>query len=350
MSEKLIISENHILKLILDEFNNNKIGINFMLSDWHGVKTSENDGTLLINRREFRNDRFDIIDSFDENTYQIKRTAFTPMGISSLNATYLSHPNIQEVNYSPQVQFLISADSEVNITANRIAIEEVRARLIQKDFIMVISQFDLNDTKKRINQTIKGVITSGEIDYGDIELINGRSFMYISVELNLFVTNKGEFANQQKFMFGTSEIVDNQGKPIMFEIPLITWNYGTSLDTANTQLIAKYGVDNKRSSEVKSYRTSKAFGLTFTVQIDFDNDFLGYIYDESMEEKLNVPIYYIEMYTMKYNSNKELVRRERGGFKRAFNLEVNSPIGELSLGDKIEHNLTFSPSEKGWFE
>lgn len=350
MSKKLIISENHILKLILDEFNNNSVGIKFMLSDWHSVQTSENDGTLLIQRRAFKNDRFDIVSTFDGNTYATKENKITPMGINSLNATFLAHPKIQEISYSPEVMFLISADREVDISANRAAIEEVRAGLMNKQVAFNISQYDLEDLTKRIEQQVKGVITAGEITYGDIMEFNGKSFMVMSVGLEIFVTNKGEFANQEHFLFGSSEILGVDGKPKMFDIPLITWDDGMGLDTNPTQLLPRLASDNKKASEVISYKVSKAYGLVVVMQMDFNNEFLRHIYLESRQVKLSVPTYYVEMWTEYYDLNNELKELEGSRIRRAMNLEVNKRDEPSSLGDKLEFTLSFSPSEKGWYE
>lgn len=349
MAKKLIISENHVRKFILDIFNNNTIGVKFMMSEWYS-NMSVNDGSMLIIRREFTNDRFDIVSEFDETTYAIKENHITPMGIDNLNATFLAHPNIQEISYSPQVMFLISCDEEAVLHANMIALEEIRAGLMQRESILDISQYSLNTTNQRQNEKLKAVVTAGEISYGDIERINGRGYMLISMSLDVFITNFGEFSNQQKFLFGTSDILDTNNKPKMFEIPLIDWEYGMVLDTVPTQLALTNRTNNLKGSEVKSYRATKAFGMSFTIQIDFKNEFLTSIYLESIQQKVNVPTYYIEMWTNRYDDNNNLVELEGSRIKRAYNLEVNRPINSLSLGDKLEYSLVFSPSPEEWFE
>lgn len=347
MNRKLIISENHILRLILDELNDNSLGVKFMLSNW--FVSDENDGTLFIQRRAFDNDRFDIVEEFDGDTYAIKETQITPFGINSLNADFLTHPQIQEISYSPQIMFLVSADQEVNVTANRTALEEVRTRLMQYEKQFEISQFDLDDLDKRTTQKMKAIFTSGELHYGDTEYINGKGYMTMSLALNIFVTNYGEFANQQKFSFGTSAILKN-GKPEMFEIPLITWDYGMALDTDPTQLVLKMAGNNERASEVINYKVSKAFAMSFTVQIDFKNEFLKHIYLESLVKKVSVPTYYIEMWTNYYDENNVFKELEGSRIKRTFNLDLNKPTEAVSLGDKLEYVISFSPSEESWFE
>lgn len=351
MANQLIISENHVRKIILDELNDNELNVKFMLSDWYNTKEGSNDGTLRIIRREYTNDRFDVVSEFDWNTYSLKEIAITPMGIPSLNATYLSHPKIQEISYSPQIEFLISADKEVNVTANITAIEEVRSRLIQKQKVVNISQFDLNDTSKRVENQYKVILTSGELYYGGLESINGNSYVYVSLTLNLFITNKGEFANQEKYLVGTSALLDSFGKPILYDIPLITWDDGMGLDTNPTQLVASsISSNNLRASEVMSYKVSKAYGMSFMVQMDFNNEFLQHIYLESRQKKFKVPDYYIEMWTMYYDTDGIEKELEGSRIKRVFNLTVNKRLEPSSLGDKLEWNLRFEPNEKGWFE
>ncbi len=141
MKRKLIISENHIMKLILDQVNENSLGVEFMLSNWQVGE--ENDGTLLIQRRHFENGRFDTVETFDDQTYSISEKTITPMGINSLNGSYLTHPDIQEINYSPELMFLVNADDEAIVSSNIIALEEVRARLMQYQKVFKISQYNL---------------------------------------------------------------------------------------------------------------------------------------------------------------------------------------------------------------
>lgn len=355
-NNKLLISENHIYQIILRELNNNKIGVKFMLSDWLVDYESTNQGTMLIQRRALNNGRFDVISTFDETTYAENETDITPVGISSLNADYLAHPNIQEISYSPEINFLVSSDDEVVVSANRIALEEVRARLIQKYFVETISQFDVDgDGDGRIDQKVRISISSGEINYGSSEKINGRNYLVMSMSLDIYATNKGEFANQQRFWFGSSNLLDESGKPKLYEIPLLDWEYGTALDTDSTQLISSYtsSRDDINNKEMISFPNSRAYGLSFLVQIDFDNEFLLEIYLDSKRQSTDIPIYYIleKTFKWKYDGDEmELVEIPEATIKRAYYLDLNKPINRLSLGDKIEHLLNFNVSEKKWFD
>lgn len=348
MKRKLIISENHIMKLILDEVNENSLGVEFMLSNWQ--VSEKNDGTLLIQRRHFENGRFDKVETFDDQTYSISEKTITPMGINSLNGSYLTHPDIQEINYSPELMFLVNADDEAIVSSNIIALEEVRARLMQYQKVFKISQYNLNDGSVREEQVVKAVLTAGEITYGSVERINGIGYLLITMSLDIFATNKGEFSNQEKFLFGTSAILGPDGKPKMFEIPLITWHYAMALDTDPTQLLMKNATNNEKASEVVNYAVGKAFGIVFVVQIDFNDEFLRHIYLDGRQRKAEVPIYYIESWTEYYDQNLELKELDGSRYKRTFYLDGNGSTEPLSLGDKLEYTLSFSVSNESWFE
>lgn len=342
--KRLLISENHIMHLILKELNNNSLGVNFMMSNW--LVSDRNDGSILIQRFKYGEGRFDVVNTFDETTYAENEITITPVAIPTLNGEFLTHPVITEVNYSPEVDFLINADDEAVVSANITALEEVRARLMQYQTNIEIEQYDLNDKDNKKEEVYKAVITSGDITYGSSQNFNGRKYLRISMPLNIYVSNMGEFANQMKFRFGTTNILE-YGKPKMFDIPLITWAYGTGLETDSTQLLNnKFHTNDVASREVVSYKKSKAFALSFEVQIDFDNEFLLDVFRQSIIPSNLIPYYYIELVVNKYNKETKQYEEILSN-TRVYNLEDNAPVEELSLGDKIYHNLTFSPSEKG---
>lgn len=344
--KKLLISENNIMHLILEELNNNSIGVNFMMSNW--IIDENNNGSILIQRFKFGDGRFDVVNTFDETSYAENEIQITPVGIPSLNGEFLTHPTITEVNYSPMIHFLVNADDEAIVSSNIIALEEIRARLMQYQRRIEVKQFDLNNEEDIKTVDYKAIITSGDINYGSTQNFNGRKYLSISMAFNIFVTNFGEFANQMKFKFGRSDIRDGQGNIKMFDSPYIDWHYGTGLETDSTQLINQKGITNTRkSAEVISYKKSKAFALSFEFQIDFDDEFLFNVFKDSIEPRLEIPYYYLELTVTKYNKQT----KEYDEFlvnKRVYNLENNAPPQALSLGDKIVHHLTFSPSEKEW--
>lgn len=355
--KKFTISENDVYNMILKEMNDNEFGVNFEMSNFYVNKDMDgNISDLQIYRMAFNvNDgRFDVKDTFNEETYSTNKIGFTAMGISGLGSQFLANENIVEANFSPIIEFLISVDDSTVFLANKYAIEEVRSRLIQKLINYYTENLDLNNpnSTEKIKQLLKVSYASGEIDWGTTIDINGRYYLTATMVLNIFVTTSGEFANQQEFYFYTSEIIDTEtNKPKRFKIPLINWHYGKGVGTEDYQLLANTSTFNNigRASEGKSIPTTKAFALQFLVEIDFENEYLTEIYKDSVMESISTPTYYIEFVTKKLNKTtneyETLVTN-----KRAYVLTTNSPDEELSLGDKIYHNLVFSPSLKGWFE
>lgn len=351
MQRKLIISENNIKEILLQEFNNNYNGVKFLYSNWAYIedgKDTKVNGTLLIERMAMNNGRFDVIEEFNENTYATNERGITPINFGSLNAQFLTHPVIQEVNFSPMISILVPADKVEIVYANRIALEELRARFMQYTRVVDVESMGLSEGNddKYLSNVYKLVFTSGEIDYGQVQVINGRKYIVMSMELNIFATNFGEFTNQQKCFFGVDTILDDSGNVKMFDIPYITWHYGTATGLDNTQFINAPLINNERlSSEAKASPVSKAFALSFLFEIDFDNEFLTHVYKESVEENNNIPIYKVRMVTEKYD--KELKKYINvTDVTRDMVMSVNQPPNELSLGDKISHMVSFEPSFK----
>lgn len=348
---RYIVSENDIYRLILQELNTNKMGVHFEMANYY---SNDSDGKLYIMRQAFNvdNGTFDVVEELNEETYVTTRKRFTAVGIGGLNADLLSHPSIVEINYSPIVNFLVyvgdNEGDDIEFIANKTAIEEIRSNLLHKEFNLEVEHYDRDNlsSETKITQRIKGVFASGEIDYGNLEVINGKFYMVLSLPINIFVTTSGEFANSQEFIFSVEDLLDGSDNPIKFNIPLLTWHYGKGLDTNDFQLMATKGTNGLlKASEVRGLPVSKAFALTFLVQIDFDNPFLDYIYEESQNERLKSPRYTITMNTYKYvDGVREEIPHKTN--TRDYYLIQNMPSEELSLGEKIEHVLIFSVAKE----
>lgn len=351
---KKMISEAIIMKLIMDEFNKNSLGLEFVSSVWGQEDINNPSSPLLIIRKTFQNDRFDVKEVFNEETYYIKEITFVPMDVGNLNAEYLTHPEIQEIMFSPQIQFLVKSDDAVWVNGVREVLEEVRTNLMQKEVIYDISQLNFK-TNSFDEVTYKGVYSTGTMDYGSEISINGKNYLMFSLEVNLFLTNFGEFANQEEFTFYSSEILDENDKPKPFNIPLLTWDYGTAVDTEPTQALLEYEADNSLKEEVVSYNKTKAFGLTFRLPISFKNEFLRKLYIYSKKRQLKIPTIYLEQRTYYYEKNditKEYERLElvEARDRRSYTPTLSKPNEELSLGDKIDVILTLTPNVEEWFE
>lgn len=355
MRKQLLISENHIMEVILKEFNDNATKVNFVFSNWFPVEhtdvNGEVKGNLLIQRMALNNDRFDVKDTFDEASYEVNQKEFTPFDFGNLNAEYLSHPKLSQVQYSPNVSILVSAENQATIKANTIALEEIRARFRQ--YSRTIDVLNLNLNKKRgsnepdyIKEKYQAVFTAGEIDYGQMFTINGRNYIQMSIQLGIFVTLQGLLSNNQKLIFSTDAIVDNVGNPKKFEIPLISWHWGTVLETKDTQQIRGHlnttTQNRKNSMEAKSTPQGKGFALSIFFMVDLDDEFQAYLYKGSIDDTIIIPTFTIDFET--YKRNKETGELELFHTNtRDYLLSTNSPPEEITLGDPITLALTFTP-------
>ena len=261
---------------------------------------------------------------------------------------------MQEITYSPQIEFLVNSDNEVWVTAVREIIESTRTRLMQYRKNYIIKQVDFN-TEEVYKQEYKGIFTTGEMDYGTNVQINGVNYLMMSLELNLFLTNFGDFANGQELTFYHSDIKDSLGNLIPFENPNLEWEYGTIIDDEAIQLLSGTEVNAGEESEIKSIPKTKAFGIVCTMPIDFRDRFLTELYINSMEINTNIPTIYVDFRTFYYEYNEvtkvfDKVEVTRARNRRAYIPSFNKPISSLSLGDKIYHTMTLTPSIKGWWK
>lgn len=358
MKKRLIINENHMIEFLNKEFNKNEIGVYFLYSNWidtrHEDENGEIKGNLIIQRMTFDEGRFDVMETYNEETYATNETEITPIDFGNLNTEFIHHPQIVQVNFNPVVSILVCADYPDVLMSNRIALEELRAKFMQYHTHINVSNLNLDyegldGQNEYLNDLYDVIINAGEIDYGGTQTINGRNYIQMSIELVISVTNRGFFSNNQRLLFGVDEIVDDNGEVIMFETPLLTWHWGTVLETNDYQLVNTMRNTRpnlmKRSAEALSSPQSKGFAITIYIQPDLYNEFEALLYKSSYKRKNKVNKFYIDFQTYLYN--KETKQNELwDSEKRTYLLPQNSPPTEVSLGEVISLALTFSPTDE----
>lgn len=208
MYNKLTVSERDILRFIVQEFNTNSLNIPFSIADW--FMNGEN--SLLISRKAFDFERFDIGKTFNENTYASTNKSFVAMSVGSLNGEFLALNTIKQITYDTSIDFLICSDYPKVLLQITTAIEEIRKKLLQYFTTLEVEYFDLNteSSKEKIKETLKVITMTGEISYGEEVKINGKGYLTYSMPITIFVTNYGEFANQNTFKLGVDEFTFSQ--------------------------------------------------------------------------------------------------------------------------------------------
>ena len=343
MAVKYHINEVDIYKFITDTFNDNSsLGkIDFSIGYYFLDEDGTNGG--FVKRFTQSGGRFDVKDSFDDNTYDLKNDSFVPMGIASLNSSYLAHDEIKEVTYEPNIEFLVYIENDVTYKVIELVIQEVRAKLVQYQTTIEVEFLNL-EGGANITETLKVIAMSGEIDYGQIVRIQGRSYLSISMPLTLEVTNYGEYANQEKIYLSVESI--NGGEFV--EMYPISWNYGVGIDVDGSQTLNDKSVFNiDRAKQVRYVPKTTAFGYSMAVQIDFRTPILKKIYKDSRKptQATTTEIWTIKStmevfddLTKTYIVDPELTLED------TFILDKKTPIEELSKGEKIIYALTFLPS------
>jgi len=187
------IKQTDLLEFIVKQFNDNSFGIPYRMGTFDG----SNENGITIYAPPMSNDGFfDKTAVFNEETYQTQETSFVVMSAQMSNGDYIALPDTQLVNYSMSLSFLVNIDSPVSEPI-RMAIEEVRDRLIGYIDTLEISEVDLdNENGSRIEEYLKIVTNSSGIDFGQIIEIRGRRYLEYSMTVNMSVSKDVEFGNQ----------------------------------------------------------------------------------------------------------------------------------------------------------
>ena len=357
MAKDFSIKETDIYRIILEEINNNVFSdkISFSMADWaaFGEDADGNPKGLLINRMALNNDkleRFDSKKTYDAETYAESTNSFVAFDIGQLNMEITALPTIKDVVCSPTLTFLVCIDNITVQNAITIALGEVRKRLIQYQRTYTAKYYDLNDlsSKVKIEEVLKVIMMSGEIDYGSIIQVSGKQYLTYTMPLTIQVTNFGEFANQQKIYLGTNEILDG-GETKMFLLEPDDWHWGVGRGIESVQLLPDY-VDSGSTNgkEIKSVTKNKGFAFNLDMQMDFQNstvgDFCRWLYKDSMLEKLTNPIMTLKVEMYLYDSETDTyIIDEDLTMTREMELTQNQPNDDLSKGEKLVFTLVLAP-------
>ena len=343
------INEMEIYKFILSEFNNSYLSDKIKFSI--GYYFLDEDGEMGGFSRRFtqENGRFDIKETLNDDTYELENTSFVPMSIPRLNANYLAHDNIKEVTYEPMIEFLVYAEDLVTFRTIELVLQELRAK-----FIQYLTTLDITYVKEKQDdiaqtETFKVVMMSGEIDYGEIVRVAGKAYLSMSMPLTIEISNIGEYANQEKVYLSVPSVKDNEtNEPIVTEIDMLVWNWGSGIDTEPSQLLTNKTVTkDERSKVIRHIPKTTAFSYSMAVYMDFDNPILRKIYIDSRKPNKNTSteIWTLKSVVTRYDkTQKKFIIDDDLGFEDDFILESKVLSEEISKGDKIMFSLSFVPA------
>lgn len=349
MPVKYHINEIDIYKFIADTFNTNSSGnkIEFSIGYYFQDEVDGKNGGF-VKRFTQKGGRFDVKDTFDDDTYALSKDSFVPMGIANLNSSYLAHDEIKEVTYEPNIELLVYIENDITYKVIELVIQEIRAKLIQHQTTLEVEMLNL-EGGANITEILKVIAMSGEIDYGQIVRIQGRSYLSISMPLTLEVTNHGEYTNQETIYLSVPSIEGGD----YIEMWPITWNYGVGLDVEGSQLLNNKRLTHlDRAKQVRHIPKTTAFGWSMAVQIDFRNAILKKIYKDSRNptQLTTTEIWKVKS-TMKVFDTDEFSPTYKTyvvdidlTLEDEFILDKKTPVEELSKGEKIIYALTFLPS------
>ena len=348
MAVKYHINEVDIYKFITDTFNDNSsLGKIVMSIGYYFLDENGNNGGF-VKRFTQSKGRFDVKQTFDDDTYELQNDSFVPMGISSLNANYLAHDKIKEITYEPIIELMVYIENDITYKVIELVIQEIRAKLIQYQTTLDVEFLNL-DGGANITETLKVIAMAGEIDYGQLATIQGRRYLSISMPLTLEVTNYGEYANQETIYLSVPSV--NNGEYV--EMYPISWNYGTGIDTDGAQTLNDKSLLNlDRAKIIKHVPKTTAFGFAMAVQIDFKNEILYKIFKDSRKptQATSTEIWKIKSEIKVLDTDIEsetygtyVVDDNLTLEEEEFILDKKAPIGELSKGEKIVYVLTFLP-------
>lgn len=354
MARGFTIKETDIYRLIIEELNDTAFSstIQFSLADW--LPTTNSDGEqngLLISRLALNgNGRFDVVQTMDETSYASVKNSFVAFSVGSLNGEFSALNTIKDVVYDTMIEFLVCADNPAVQKVITLAIEEVRARLIQYQRTLDVSYVDLTNTTSttRIDEVLKIIMMSGTIDYGAFTQINGKQYLTYSMPITIQATNFGEFANQQKIYVGVDQIL-LLGLPKLFLLEPNEWHYGTASGVESAMLLPDYAsVSQTNEQEIKSIEKDRGFSFNMEVQMDLQDTTVGellrYLYKMSVQESLVQPVFTVRIDMYLYDSvSKTYLLDTDLRMERQMILIQNQPNETLSKGEKIVYSLVFVP-------
>lgn len=346
MAIKYHIDENEIYKFIINTFNDNASDkINFSI----GYYFLDEDGSKGTFTRRFtqQGGRFDVKKTLDDDTYLLNETSFVPMNVSSLNANYLAHDTIKEVTYEPQVEFLVYVEDIAIFTAIELVLKQIRARLVQYQTIINVNYINMEDLDgARITETLKVIAMSGEINYGQIVRVAGKTYLQMSMPLTIEVTNHGEYANQERHYLSVPSV--NDGAYV--EVTPIAWHYGVGIDTEGSQMLNSEDVlvsNDDKAKYIRHVPKTTGFAYSMGIQIDFNNPILYKIFKDSRKpnQATTNEIWKLKSTFKKLNATTKVyeVDSDLSIIDEEVILESKAPIAELSQGEKIIYSLAFVP-------
>lgn len=355
MSSKLSIRNTDVLRFILREFNNSsfKNKIKFSIAQWQRfTDETKNYDSLLITSLALKDDGFDVDKRFDEETYISSEETFVPMNIPAFNGepTALPQGELKENVYDTTIDFLVYIDNVPVREIINLAIEEVRSNLIQKFTTFEVDYVDLENknSAQRIKETLKVVVTTGSMEYGEITSINGKNYMTYHLDITMLFTNKGEFANQNIYKLGCDSIRDEENKVIMFPINPLNWHWGTTTAHDSAQLLNDHELDDEdNASETLNIPKNTSYAFSFDIQMDFKHPLLRKLYIDSKRRKKGngTEIFHLLDETYEYNeTTKQFEIPSDLRFERKLYIGLNQPNEELSKGEKIIWTVSFAPA------
>ena len=348
MATNINIRERDILKFILDELNDNKFNskIQFMMGD--SARVSET--SMLIRRYTFdsENERMDLVETLNESTYMTEKKPYIITEVGSLDPEFTALNTIKEVTYAGDIGFLICEENVNVYRATLYALEEIRSRLIQYHKVIRVEYFDYDNPSSttKISEDIKLIVTSGGLRREFIDRINGKSYMYFTLPLTIMATNYGEFANQETISIGVSSITEG-GSVKMFDVEPIEWGWGVGIDTESAQLLNDKDITLVDNSErIGNLPKSKSFAWSCVLQIDFRNELLKKIFNDSRNRNTSsaTESWYIKSVVKTYNPTTQAYEVDSTlTFEDEFILTSNQPSESISKGEKYIYRLSFEP-------
>ncbi len=342
MAVKYHINEKDIYKFISDQFNNNSSGGKIIYSIGYTFLDDDDKPGAFVKRFTQNKGRFDVKKTFDEDTYELDNESFVPMGVYNLNGSYLAHDDIKEITYEPNIEFLVYAENDLTYKAIELAIQEVRARLVQYQTYIDVEFLNL-EGGANITETLKVITMSGEIDYGQIVRLQGKNYLTITMPLTLEVTNYGEYANQEKIYLSVPSVASGA----YVKMYPLSWNYGVGIDTEGSQTLNDKSLLNlNRAKQVRHVPKNTVFGLSMAIQIDFRNAILYKIFKDSRNptQATSTEIWTVRSTIEVFNYTTKVYEEDTSlRIQDTFILDKKTPVEELSKGEKIIYALTFLP-------
>ena len=341
------IKKKHIIKYVLDKFNDQSQDVTFVM----GMEGMPLYRPSTLDNAEGQIEQYEFV---DEDTYVKSKEQYVPVALIVNEADFSQIQDIARttrigaVNWTVVVEFLVFANSYV-FNKLEFAMEEFRDKFFSHVDFISTKEYDYSSTSTKPTTEYYTVVThAGDIQPNSMVTINGNDYISFTLNIDLELSKDLTYGNQ--FEFYISGVDDVENEPVYERVlPLqASWGIGNTLD--GDQLLNSSdltGEDIRRAQLIHNIVVSRGFGITFTFMFDPSRTVIKQLFKETynLKSDMNNPRYKIRMrFKEKDFSGATPTFKESTDILFDYDCLIGDNATEVIYGDNVIFTVGFSPS------